>query len=69
MIEFCGCESLKRNSKCSNKNCPETKSKKKVWVVSGNLLDFGKPVTGPEAVAAAAKIKELQEEIQHELRR
>ncbi len=69
MIEFCGCGSLKRYGKCTNINCTEKKTKKKVWVIEGQLLEFGNAVTGHEAAESAAKIMKLQEEIQHELRR
>lgn len=68
MADFCGCGSIKRNGKCSNKNCTELRTKKRVWVIEGQMLEFGNAVTGPEAAASAAKIMKLQEEIQRELR-
>lgn len=69
MIEFCECGSIMRGGKCTNKNCPAKGTKRKGWLVGGAFLDFGQPVTYAEASVSADKIKKLQEEIRHELRR
>jgi hypothetical protein len=69
MAVFCKCGSLKSGGKCTNKNCPEMGSKRRVWLINGEVLDFRKPVTHEEAVKSGARIKELQEEIRIELRK
>jgi hypothetical protein len=69
MVEFCECGSIKINGKCSNKNCPEKRSRRKVWSIKGIVFDFGKPVTYTEAYISAEKILALQDEIKHELRK
>ncbi len=68
MINYCKCGSLKYGEKCSNKNCPEMKSRRRKWLVKGEFLTFGCPVTYEEASIAADNIKILQEEIKKELR-
>ncbi len=68
-MEYCSCGSIKFGIKCSNKNCPEMKSKRKGWLVKGIFLDFGLPVTYQEAYQSAERIISLQAEIRKELRK